>query len=194
MSSTNAIPMHGVETNEKDLRSCQTRTHTPARTHTPGRTFTLIAIVALVLGLAQSAVATHTPQALWQWPTGHAVAVTRAFDPPSMPWLSGHRGVDLQAPIGSTLRAPAEGTVIFSGTVVDRQVLSLMHEGGLRSTYEPVVPLVQVGQVVSAGDPIATVAPGHSPGPLHWGARFERNQYVNPLRMLTGPAVLKPWD
>lgn len=153
-----------------------------------------LSVAALLLGLKQPAFAAYEPQALWQWPTGSPVAVTRAFDPPSMPWLSGHRGVDLHAPIGSALRAPAEGTVIFSGTVVDRQVLSIMHDGGLRSTYESVVPLVEVGQVVSAGDPIATVAPGHSPGPLHWGARFERNQYVNPLRMLVGPSVLKPWD
>lgn len=154
----------------------------------------LLSVAGLVLGMTQPALATYEPQALWEWPTGSPVVVTRAFDPPSMPWLSGHRGVDLQVPIGSTLRAPAAGTVIFSGMVVDRQVLSIMHVGGLRSTYEPIVPLVEVGQVVSAGDPIATVAPGHSPDSLHWGARFERNQYVNPLRMLMGPSVLKPWD
>lgn len=181
------------------------RSPDPARDLVPARTeggrrqargAFLIAI--FVLGLSAlplpRALATSGAPQLWQWPTGMPVPVMRAFDPPSMPWLSGHRGVDLQAPIGSTLVAPAAGTVVFSGTVVDRQVLSILHEGGLRSTYEPIIPLVQAGQVVKAGDPVATVTVGHSPGSLHWGARFKRNQYVNPLRMLQGPSVLKPWD
>lgn len=131
---------------------------------------------------------------LWRWPTPSPVAVNRPFDPPAKPWLSGHRGVDLDAPVGSTICSPAPGVVVFSGKVVDREVVSIMHAGGLRSTYEPVKPLVQKGDAVSAGDPIATVEDGHSPGPLHWGARFERNEYVNPLRMLVGPSVLKPWE
>lgn len=156
----------------------------------------LFLVILISLGLAADlpAQADHLPQGRWIWPTGGPVAVTRAFDPPSMPWLSGHRGVDLNAPVGSVLVAPANGTVVFSGTVVDRQVVSVMHEGGLRSTYEPVIPLVQTGAAVRAGAPIATVAPGHSPGPLHWGARFAKNEYVNPLRMIVGPSVLKPWE
>ena len=154
----------------------------------------ILAILVTVIDFAPQALATYAPRALWEWPTGTPVAVTRPFDPPAMPWLSGHRGVDLHAPVGSTLVSPAAGTVIFAGTVVDRQVLSILHEGGLRSTYEPIVPLVKAGQVVNVGDPVATVAAGHSPGPLHWGARFEQNQYVNPLRMLLGPSVLKPWN
>ena len=132
-------------------------------------------------------------QSRWRWPTQIPVAVNRAFDPPALPWLSGHRGVDLGATVGSTIVAPADGTVVFSGTVVSRQTVSVMHEGGLRSTYEPVLPLVKTGDTVQAGQPIATVEPGHSPGSLHWGARFGKDEYVNPLRMLVGPSVLKPW-
>lgn len=130
----------------------------------------------------------------WEWPTGSPVSVSRAFDPPSMPWLAGHRGVDLSADIGSVVVSPADGTVAFAGPIVDRQSVSVLHEGGLRSTYEPVIPLVESGEAVAAGQPIATVEPGHVPGALHWGARFGKNEYVNPLRMLVGPSVLKPWD
>lgn len=130
----------------------------------------------------------------WEWPTGSPVAVDRAFDPPSMPWLSGHRGVDLDGEVGSTIVSPADGTVVFAGPVVDRQSVSVLHEGGLRSTYEPVIPLVASGQSVSAGQAIATIEAGHVPGALHWGARFGKNEYVNPLRMLVGPSILKPWE
>ncbi len=129
----------------------------------------------------------------WQWPTGRPVTVNRAFEPPALPWLSGHRGVDLGASVGQVIVAPAAGQVAFAGLVVDRQTVSILHRDGLRSTYEPVVPLVSAGEQVVAGQPIATVAPGHEPGPLHWGARFGKNEYVNPLRMLVGPSVLKPW-
>lgn len=148
----------------------------------------------LVIPAANAEQAEPSTNGYWIWPTGTPVGVVRAFDPPAMPWLSGHRGVDLDAPIGSTVLSPADGTVIFAGTVVDREVVSVMHAGGLRSTYEPVTPQVSTGQVVSAGQVLGVVEEGHSPGNLHWGARFEKNEYIDPLRMLVGPSILKPWD
>lgn len=130
----------------------------------------------------------------WSWPTEDPVSINRAFDPPALPWLRGHRGVDLAAPVGSVIVAPASGTVVHAGLVFDRQTVSILHDDGLRSTYEPVVPLVQTGEFVRRGDPIATVEDGHSPGTLHWGARFGKNEYVDPTRLLFGPSVLKPVD
>ena len=43
------------------------------------------------------------PASAWSWPLSPRPAVLRAFDPPAKPWLSGHRGVDLEA----ALRRPA---------------------------------------------------------------------------------------
>ncbi len=140
---------------------------------------------------APAAVSTHER---WSWPSDGAPSVTRPFDPPSQPWLSGHRGVDLGIAVGSQILAPAEGTVIFSGSVAGRGVLSVMHEGGLRSTYEPVEPLVVTGQTVARGQAVAVVQEGHHPGPLHWGARYGEDEYVNPLRFVVGPSVLKSWS
>lgn len=154
----------------------------------------LTLIIATVVWALPSSAAGFSPRDLWSWPTGAPVAVTRPFDPPAMPWLAGHRGVDLNAPIGEAIFAPADGSVIFAGDLAGRGVVSIMHSGGLRSTYEPVTPLVEAGQSVARGDPIATVDPGHYPGSLHWGARYGQNEYVNPLRLLVGPSVLKPWD
>lgn len=130
----------------------------------------------------------------WQWPTGNTVSVTRGFDPPALRWLSGHRGVDLKVDAGATIYAPADGIVEVAGEIAGKGVVSLSH-GPVRSTYEPVDALVNVGDHVSAGTPIATLRPGHEPaGGLHWGAKTSRDHYVDPLRFLVGNLALKPWD
>lgn len=134
-------------------------------------------------------------QALWRWPTGRPAQVARAFDRPPNPWNAGHRGVDLAADAGTAVLSSASGTVVHAGTVAGRPTVSVLHSGGLRTTYEPVDPLVVVGQIVAAGDPIGVlidVADSSHTG-LHWGARFEKNNYIDPLRLLLGPSALKEW-
>lgn len=152
-------------------------------------------VVSLLLLTASGGVSTASePSGLWSWPTQTPVRVVRGFDPPSKPWLAGHRGVDLAAGVGAPIYAPAAGTVVYAGKLVDRGVVSVLHEGGLRSTYEPVEPTVSAGERVNRGQQIAVLEAGHDADALHWGARYERNEYINPLRMLVGPSVLKPWD
>ncbi|WP_420120314.1 peptidoglycan DD-metalloendopeptidase family protein, partial [Nakamurella sp.] len=73
------------------------------------------------------------------------------FDPPPDRYAAGHRGVDLAAPVGTVVTAAGPGRVVFAGTVVDRGVVSVEHEGGLRTTYEPVTATVPAGTVVAAG-------------------------------------------
>lgn len=140
-----------------------------------------------------------TTSTRWAWPTGEPVAVLRAFDPPEQPWLSGHRGVDLKVKQGTPIRAVDHGTVVAAGTVVDRGVVSVRHPNGIRSTYEPLVTEVHVGEVVAAGQQIGVLQahpPGspHSPGSLHLGAKLDSNTYVDPLSLLLGPASLKAWE
>lgn len=142
-----------------------------------------------------SSVALATPPAdsRWSWPCDGPTRVLRAYDPPSLPWLAGHRGVDLDLPLGSIIRAPAPGTVLVAGTIVDRPVISIQH-GRLRSTFEAVEPLVLPGQLVARGEPIGILSEGsHTPG-LHWGAKLSAKEYVNPLRLLIGEVVLWPWE
>src|SRR5919197_310451 len=59
--------------------------------------------------------------------------------------------------------------------------------GGLRTTYEPVTPLVRAGQRVRAGDPIGQLVAGHPGCPvaacLHWGLR-RGTTYLDPLALL----------
>lgn len=133
-----------------------------------------------------------------QWPTGGAVAVLERFSPPPQRWLAGHRGVDLALAAGSPVMASYEGVVAFSGVVATKPVVSIEHSypPGLRTTYEPVVGIVKAGQSVRTGQVIGVLQAGHrSDGrdALHWGARFGRDRYIDPLSLLRRPRiVLKP--
>ncbi|GAB3521886.1 M23 family metallopeptidase [Arthrobacter monumenti] len=134
----------------------------------------------------------------WDWPVGQSPDVLREFDLPPEPWLSGHRGVDLEALAGNAkIRAPADGTVSFVGWVVDRPVLTIVHAGGLRSSFESVRSDLSKGESVSQGDVIGKLTEpprcGAEAECVHWGVR-RGETYVNPLQFVTDlrPSVLLP--
>jgi murein DD-endopeptidase MepM/ murein hydrolase activator NlpD len=122
--------------------------------------------------------------------------VLRAFDPPAKPWLSGHRGVDLEAATFDALvTTPASGTVSFVGVVVDRPVITIDHGNGLRSSFEPVESALVKGAHVVEGETLGHILPAHC-GALpcvHWGVR-RGEDYVNPLAFVTDlrPSILLP--
>ncbi|MFD0820256.1 M23 family metallopeptidase, partial [Micromonospora zhanjiangensis] len=84
-------------------------------------------------------------------------------------------------------RAAGDGVILYAGQVAGRPVVSVLHAGGLRTTYEPVVPGVRVGQPVRAGDRLGALVPGHPGCPvgtcLHWGLR-RGDSYLDPLALL----------
>ena len=124
----------------------------------------------------------------------------RAFDAPSPNWHRGHRGVDLAGAPGQPVYAAGPGTVVFAGQLAGRPVVSVAHPGGLRTSYEPVVPSVRAGQLVAAGTALGELVAGHqgcpAPACLHWGAMWgpaANADYVDPLGLLaTTPIRLKP--
>jgi murein DD-endopeptidase MepM/ murein hydrolase activator NlpD len=120
----------------------------------------------------------------------------RPFIAPETAYSAGHRGIDLAAAVGTIVFAPADGVIHFSGTVVDRSVLSIEHPGSLLSSFEPVTSTLPVGTTVHRGDPVGTIAvgPGMSPATsadhctsscLHFGVRLH-GQYLSPLNYLGG--------
>ncbi|MEU3747419.1 MULTISPECIES: murein hydrolase activator EnvC family protein [Streptomyces] len=135
------------------------------------------------------------------WPVGPPPPeILRGWQPPAGPYGPGHRGVDLAAPPGVEVRAPAAGTVSFAGPVGGRGVLTLTFPGTgappLRTTFSPVTPLVKAGTRVAAGAPVARVAPGtHCPETcLHWGL-LRGKTYLNPLLLIRrAPSRLLPVD
>jgi murein DD-endopeptidase MepM/ murein hydrolase activator NlpD len=124
--------------------------------------------------------------------------VLRAFDPPAVRWGSGHRGVDLAATAGDVVRAPAAGVVAFAGSVAGRRVLTLQHDDGLRSSFEPVSTDLHVGDRVRQGDAVGTLDDAGTGGHclprscLHWGVR-RGETYLDPMALVAiDPIVLLP--
>ncbi|HEY8371492.1 MAG TPA: peptidoglycan DD-metalloendopeptidase family protein [Pseudonocardiaceae bacterium] len=148
-----------------------------------------------------AAAATSRSRPVFGWPLTGPPPVVRPFQAPQHPYGRGHRGVDLAAADGQPVLAAGDGTVLFAGSVAGREVVSVEHTGGLRTTYEPLSPTVSTGQRVRRGQVIGHVrphhpgctAPGEPPVCLHWGLR--RGQvYLDPL-LLVRPARLRllPW-
>ncbi|MFF0230525.1 murein hydrolase activator EnvC family protein [Micromonospora sp. NPDC005254] len=136
------------------------------------------------------------PAERFRWPVDGPPRPVRRFDPPPRPWLPGHRGVDLAAPAGAVVRSAGPGTVLFAGLVAGRPLVTVGHADGLRTTHEPVQPVVRPGQPVIAGTPLGELLPGHPGCPaeacLHWGLR-RGEEYLDPLALLgLGPVRLLP--
>lgn len=203
-----------------DMEDLSARRHRPRR----ARTTTLGALVLLLVapagptgagatpagakssgprssGVVAAEAGDAVPRGPWQWPLAPDPPVLRRFDRPTARWAAGHRGVDLAARGGQEVRAPASGRVVFAGVVVDRPVISVLHEGGARSTFEPAVASRAVGEAVAAGEVLGRLAEGAghcAPGPcLHWGVRLGSGRaavYLDPLLLVAprGPSVLIP--
>ncbi|MGC0143860.1 M23 family metallopeptidase [Pseudactinotalea sp. Z1732] len=128
----------------------------------------------------------------YRWPVPPPPRVLRHFEPPAQVWSPGHRGLDLSAGVGAPVHAAAAGVVAFAGPVADRTVVSIDHPDGIRTTYEPLDPLVRAGQQVHAGQVIGHVGVGEAGAHcvescLHWGARTGPDTYLDPL-LLVGSA------
>ncbi len=133
------------------------------------------------------------PGARYAWPLLPVPAIATRFRAPPHPYGRGHRGVDLVGAAGQPVLAARAGTVVFAGPVGARGVVSVAHDDGLRTTYEPVRPAVRPGVVVAAGDVLGLLEPGH-PGCaavacLHWGVRRGLREYLDPLVLLRPPEV-----
>lgn len=109
-----------------------------------------------------------------------------------MPWLAGHRGVDLAVSCGQTIYAPADGRVTISRSIVNVDTVVMVHDHR-RSTFSPAQALVELDTPISAGTPIATINT-NCEGILNWGVKIDRKKYLNPLEQLVGTIVLKPWN
>ena len=126
-------------------------------------------------------------------------AVVRGFDARAGPYGPGHRGIDISAPVGATVRAPAAGRIGFAGPVAGTTWVSLVVAPGVRVTLGPMLDPVTAGRVSSRA-PLGRVGPGHRAAPaegagptegagsglaatLHLSVRVD-GVYVDPLAYL----------
>ncbi len=147
------------------------------------RTLVALIAVSIVLVAPGAAQASGT----WTWPV--VGPVVRGFDPPSSPYGSGHRGIDIGVAEGTSVRAPAAGVVSFAGNVGGHLFVTIDHGAGLLSTCSFLLAvLVRKGDLIVQGQVIALSGAGHptdvSPD-VHFGVRLNGG-YVDPLAYL-GP-------
>ncbi|OIJ28318.1 peptidoglycan DD-metalloendopeptidase family protein [Nocardioides luteus] len=130
-----------------------------------------------------------------EWPLAPQPEVVRRFDAPDAPWGAGHRGVDLAGSLGAVVRTAMAGKVAFAGMIAGKPVVSIDH-GATRTTYEPVVATVAVGDPVAAGAPLGRlgVAGSHCfpAACLHWGwIRNADDVYLDPLLLVDEPRPVR---
>jgi murein DD-endopeptidase MepM/ murein hydrolase activator NlpD len=112
-----------------------------------------------------------------------------------------HTGIDIEAPLGSTIVAPADGVVALVASSTDGHGHStgygtyvlIAHAHGYMTLYAHLGGvMVTAGQLVHQGQPIAVVGTtGNSTGPhLHFEIRRD-GAFLDPLPYVTGR--LKPW-
>jgi murein DD-endopeptidase MepM/ murein hydrolase activator NlpD len=134
----------------------------------------------------------------YEWPVDGPVI--RGFDPPTQPYGSGHRGIDIAAQPGTPVRAAEDGVVAFAGPIGGSLFVSIDHPDGIRTTYSWLSTVaVHRGDAVTRGAIVGTTGPGHpgvEPSHLHFGARLGE-EYIDPMiflepRSLVGLIHLAP--
>ena len=138
------------------------------------------------------AAATQATGPKFQPPLSLPLTVIRAFAPALHRWDAFNRGVDLAAVAGEQVSSATSGIVLYAGLLAGRGVISI-RDGTLRTTYEPVDPVVEAGDSVVAGQLIGYVsAAADACGPagscVHWGA-LQSDVYIDPMGLLGVPRV-----
>jgi murein DD-endopeptidase MepM/ murein hydrolase activator NlpD len=114
----------------------------------------------------------------------------RRFVRPVMGYFSqflqgSHTGIDVAAPYGSLITAADDGVVDWVGwRPVGGRAVCVQHAGGLESCdYHTSAALVQVGQHVARGEPVALIGmTGATTGPhVHWETKLN-GLIVDPLK------------
>jgi Peptidase family M23 len=139
------------------------------------------------------------PALAWAWPVDGPVL--RPFVLGEDPYAAGqHRGIDVGAPLGATVRAPVAGVVSFAGRVpgggltvtiqtADGYSVTLLHLGSIALARETAVA---EGQVLGAIGRTGT--PEHAQAYVHLGVRLtgDAHAYLDPLSFLPGSAAEPP--
>jgi murein DD-endopeptidase MepM/ murein hydrolase activator NlpD len=159
------------------------------------------AIAAVAVAAVLAAPAAHAsapaPTPLLRPGAAYAVplygALVKTYDAPlDNPYAPGHRADNVAAPVGTPVRASADGVVGFAGNVAGNLSVSVDHTGGIKTTYSYLGTIVaKRNQRVSRGDVVGTVGPGHDaslPPNVQLSAR-RNGVYFDPLELYVGGSI-----
>ena len=156
-----------------------------------GLALLLPVLVALQVGVQ--------PALAWAWPVDGPVL--RPFVLGDDPYAGGqHRGIDISAPAGAPVRAPASGSISFAGTVpTGGRTITIRTADGYAVTLQHLGShSVARGGAVAEGDIVASVGDAAEPYVyLSVRAPNEPDGYVDPLSLLPpapapDPAPVEP--
>jgi hypothetical protein len=108
-----------------------------------------------------------------------------------------HNGMDMAAPLGTTVRAAGSGMVTYAGRQSDGAVVvKIRHEDGYVSLYAHLDPSldVKVGQQVTEGQALGKVGmTGNTTGPhLHFGLYDTSGKAIDPSTFLKSGSLPDP--
>ena len=154
-------------------------------------------VLSLAVVVATASLVVVPAAAGWVWPADGPVL--RPFSLAEDEYAAGqHRGLDIAAATGADVRAPASGTVTFSGSVPGGgRALTIQTSDGLAVTLLQLASVaVPRGAGVAEGAVVGTVGASEdavTAAPhVHLGIRVatEPNGYVDPARLLPARAVV----
>jgi murein DD-endopeptidase MepM/ murein hydrolase activator NlpD len=156
--------------------------------------FRLLAIATLLASLISQEF--RHPE-IWAKPVPF-FQVQREFLAPVSLYGPGHRGLDFVIEDNQNLTAPASGLITFSGTVVNRNIVTVKTKSGYLISFEQVCsPLsrgdsVEKGQVLGRFCSISEDYEQHCDSCIHFSVRGNHG-YLNPELFLGSllPSVLK---
>ncbi|MFF3734038.1 peptidoglycan DD-metalloendopeptidase family protein [Streptomyces sp. NPDC002476] len=137
--------------------------------------------------------------ASWQWPMKQGTyTFTAEFGQSGGRWSAGHTGIDLAAPSGVRIYAPADGKVISVGNGgAYGNLTKIEHAGGIVTFYAHQSTFgVKAGQQVKRGTYIGNVgSSGNVTGPhLHWEVRLPGVRDPHKPGQNNGPGPVDPKD
>jgi murein DD-endopeptidase MepM/ murein hydrolase activator NlpD len=101
----------------------------------------------------------------------------------------GHWGIDLAVPVGTPVRAAADGVVTFSGEIAGRSSVTIHHGGGVRTSYSYLASrAVAAGAPVTRGEIVGMSGLDHSTPAVHFSLRIG-DRYLDPAAAVCRPTT-----
>ncbi|MEY2634153.1 MAG: hypothetical protein RIS75_93 [Actinomycetota bacterium] len=125
---------------------------------------------AMALGSAEPAI----------WPVRAQILRLPVIPYPN--WKPGHRGLDVAADIGTLVRSPVFGRVVWVGDINHIPMVTIQSRAGFRHTVLPVTTALEVGDRISQREVVGVVELSDHclvGNCLHWGIKKD-GQYYDP--------------